>query len=164
MSLGKAECSGLKQIQQLVCLTLATPEQLLGSCSCTLERSHSRDVSLARAEKHLLSKVWMLEAVCGQCAVRCQALGPHWGSGVVQSVSNPSNTSVVFCTSLTSALPLGSFLPLQFLVTQCRRYGVGGGVFATDVNICAVEPEGMIRVHWTILQQLVQMLHVKRQT
>lgn len=97
----------------------------------------------------------MPEAVCGQCAVGCQALGPHWGSGVLQSISNRVNTSVVFCTSLTSALPLGSFLPLQFLVIQCRRYGVGGGEFTTDVNICTVEPEGMIRVHWTILQQLV---------
>lgn len=151
-------------MQQLVCLTLATPEWLLGSCSCTLERSPSRDVSLVRAEKHPLSTVWMPEAVCGECAVRCQALRPHWGSGVLQSISNRVSTSVVFCTSLTSALPLGSFLPLQFLITQCRRYGVGGGVFTTDVNICTVEPEGMIRVHWTILQQLVQMLHVNRQT
>lgn len=106
----------------------------------------------------------MPEAVCGRCAVRCQALGPHCGSGVLQGISNGANTSVVFCTSLTPALPLGRFLPLKFLVTQCRRYGVGGGVFTTDVNICTVEPEGMIRVYWRILQQLVQMLHVNSQT
>lgn len=92
----------------------------------------------------------------------------HWGLTGGLELSRLSQTertqSVVFCTSLTSALPLGSFLPLQFLVTQCRRYGVGGGVFTTDVNICTVEPEGMIGVYWTILQQLVQMLHVNRQT
>lgn len=88
----------------------------------------------------------------------------HWGLTGGLEFSNRVNTSVVFCTSLTSALPLGSFLPLQFLVTQCRRCGVGGGVFTADVNICTVEPEGMIGVYWTILQQLVQVLHINRQT
>lgn len=52
--------------------------------------------------------------------------------------------SVVFCTSLTSALPLVSFLQVWFLIIQCRRYGVGGGMFTADVNICTVEAEGMI--------------------
>lgn len=72
--------------------------------------------------------------------------------------------SVVFCTSLTSALPLVSFLQVWFLITQCRRYGVGRGVFTTDVNICTVEPEEVIREYWRILQQLVQMLHINSRT
>lgn len=72
--------------------------------------------------------------------------------------------SVVFCTSLTSALPFVSFLQVQFVITQCRRYGVGGGVFTTDVNICTVEPEGMIGEYWRTLQQLVQMLHINSKT
>lgn len=40
----------------------------------------------------------------------------------------------------------------------------GGGVFTTDVNTCAVEPEGMIGEYWRILQQLVQMLQVNSKT
>lgn len=34
-----------------------TPEWLVRSCSCTLERSNSRDVRLVRAEKRLLREV-----------------------------------------------------------------------------------------------------------
>lgn len=120
-----------------------TLEWFFRSCSCTLERSSSRNVRLVRAKKHLLSKAWMLEAVGGQCAVRCEALRPHRGSGVLQSISNRVRRKV-WCSAqalLQLCLWLASY---KFSSSSLRRYGVGEGVFTTDVNTCTVEPEGMI--------------------
>lgn len=85
----------------------------------------------------------MPEAVDGQCAVRCEALRLHRASGVLHSISNWVRRKV-WCSAQALLLLCLWLASCKFSSSSLRRYGVGEGVFTTDVNTCTVEPEGMI--------------------